>query len=85
MIYLYGLQYGVIITAQVMDEHPKRSPLVQGGLEILIEMSIVRDDAAKTTKRKEKLETVQIGDYTDQSNKILREMRADVDKEDKES
>ena len=74
MIYLYGLQYGVIITAEVMDEHPKRSPLVQGGLEILIAMSIVWDDVVKIIKRKEKLETVQIGDYTDQSNKILREM-----------
>ena len=74
MIYLYGLQYGVIITAQVMDEHPKRSPLVQGGLEILIAMSIVWDDVVKIIKRKEKLETVQIRDYTDQSNKILREM-----------
>ena len=74
MIYLYGLQYGVIITAEVMDEDPKRSPLVQGGLEILIAMSIVWDDVVKIIKRKEKLETVQIGDYTDQSNKILREM-----------
>ena len=74
MIYLYGLQYGVIITAEVMDEHPKRSPLVQGGLEILIAMSIVWDDVVKIIKRKEKLETVQIRDYTDQSNKILREM-----------
>ena len=74
MIYLYGLQYGVIITAEVMDEHPRRSPLVRGGLEILIAMSIVWDDVVKIIKRKEKLEIVQIGDYTDQSNKILREM-----------
>ena len=34
---------------------------------------------------KQKLETVQIGDYTDQSNKILREMRVDVDEDEKES
>ena len=33
-------------------------------------------------QRKEKLETFQIGDYTDQSNEILREMRVDIDEED---
>ena len=33
---------------------------------------------------KEKLETVHVGDYTDQSNKIQREMRVDVDEEDEE-
>ena len=32
---------------EVRDERPKRSPLVQGGLEILIEMSIVWEDAVK--------------------------------------
>ena len=37
----YALRYGAIITAKVKEEGPKRSPLVQGGLEILIEMSIV--------------------------------------------
>ena len=36
-------------------------------------------------KRKEKLETIQIWDYTDQSNKILGEIRADLDEEDEES
>ena len=34
---------------------------------------------------REKLETVQIGDYTDQSNEILKEMRVNVDEEDKEN
>ena len=37
----YALRYGAIITANVKDERPKRSPLVQGGLEILIEIPIV--------------------------------------------
>ena len=81
----YALRYDAIITSTVKDESQKRSPLVQGGLEILIEMSIVWDDAVKIKKRKEKLETVQIGDYTDQSNEILREMRVDVDEENEES
>ena len=78
-----ALRYDAIITAEVKDERPKRSPVVQGGLEILIETSIVWDDAAKIKKRKEKLKTVQIGDntyprnyiYTYESNEVLREMR----------
>ena len=79
------MRCGAIITVEVKNEHPKRSPLVQGGLEILIETSIVWDDAFKIRKIKEKLETVQIGDYTYQSNEILREMRVDVDEEDARS
>ena len=34
---------------------------------------------------KEKLEAVQIGNYTDQNNKILRKMRVGVNEEDQES
>ena len=78
-------KYLVIITAELKDERPKRSPLVQGGLEILIETSIIWDDTVKIKKTKEKLETVQIGDYTDQSIEILREIRVHVDEEDQES
>ena len=54
-------------------------------LEIVIEMSVVSDDAVKIKKIKEKLRTVQIEDYIDQSNKILKEMRVDIDEEDEES
>ena len=50
----YALRYGAIITAEVKDERPKRSALVQGGLEILIEMSIAWDDAVKIKKKKRK-------------------------------
>ena len=52
---------------------------MQSGLEILMGMSIVWDDVVKIKTIKEKLETVQIGGYTDQSNEILREMRVDED------
>ena len=81
----YALRYGNIATAEGKDELPKRLALVQRGLEILIEMSILWNDTVKIKKLKEKLETVQIGDYTDQSNKVLKEMGVDVDEEDKES
>ena len=81
----YALQYGAIITAEVKDKHPQRSPLTQGGLEIITAMSIVWDDAVKIKKRKEKLEIIQIWDYTDQSNKILGEIRVDLDEEGEES
>ena len=65
----HALQYSAIITVEVNDECLKRSLLVQGGLEILIEMSIAWDDAVKIKKRKEKPEIVQIGDYREQCNK----------------
>ena len=42
------------IFCDVKDEHPKRSPLVQGELKILIEMSLVLDDAVKIKKEKKK-------------------------------
>ena len=50
----YAFQYGAIITAEVKDERPKRSPLVHGGLETLIKMSIVWDNAIKINKNKKK-------------------------------
>ena len=43
----HALRYCAIIRAEVKDKRPKRSPSVQGGLEILIEMSIIWDDAVK--------------------------------------
>ena len=58
--------------------------MLKGGLEILIEKSIIWHDAVNVQKIKEELETVQIGYYTDQNKKILREMRVDV-VEDEES
>ena len=59
---------------------------MHGGLETLIKMSIVWDDAVKINKnKKKKLETAQTGNYTNQSNKILKEMRVDVNEEDEES
>ena len=44
----YALRYGTMITAEVKDVHKKRSPLVQGGLEITIEMSILWGDLEKS-------------------------------------
>ena len=83
------MRYGAIIRAEVKDKRPKKSPLVQGGLEILIGMSVMWDDAVKIKIIKEKLETVQIGDQsrpnTDHSSEILREMRIDADEKDEES
>ena len=40
----YALEYGAIITARVSDPTPKRSPLVQGGLEIPLVMTISWND-----------------------------------------
>ena len=43
----YALRHGAIMTAEVKGGRPKRSPLVLGRLEILIEISIIWDDAIK--------------------------------------
>ena len=56
-----------MITAEVKNVHPKISPLVQGGLVITIELSIVWDEAVKIKTLKAKLETVKLGNCTVES------------------
>ena len=51
---------------------PKNSPLVQGGLEIIIEISIVWDAAKRMAILKAKLETVKLRDYTDDLKDIVK-------------
>ena len=46
----YALRYGTVMTVEVKDKRPKRSFLVQDGLEILIEMSVVWNNAVKIKK-----------------------------------
>ena len=77
----YALWFTAIITVDVQDDHPKRSPLVQGGLEILIKTSFVWDDAVKIETLRKKLGSIQVGEYEDESNEILKQMRVDVDEE----
>ena len=74
----YALHYGAVITARVTDPTPKWSPLVQGGLEISLEMTISWDDFGKTEILRKKLNSVSFGDYTDDSVDILTEMGVDV-------
>ena len=38
----YIMLYGALFTVQVIDTHHQRSPLVQGGLEIPIEVTVTR-------------------------------------------
>ena len=54
---------------------------MQGGLKIFIKMSFVWDSAVKIETLKKKLDSVQIREYVDESNEILKEMRVDVDEE----
>ena len=46
----YALRCGTVMTVEVKDKRPKRSFLVQDGLEILIEMSVVWNNAVKIKK-----------------------------------
>ena len=74
----YALQYGAITSAEVKNICPKRSPLVQDGLEISIEMSIMRAGVEKIEKLKIKPGNVKIGNYIDISFEILKEIGVDV-------
>ena len=74
-----------MITAEVKNVYPKISPLLQGGLEITIQLSIVWDEAVKIKTLKVKLETVKLGDFTDESKEILKEMGVDAEENDAEA
>ena len=34
------MEYGAVITLEVIDTHPHRSPLIQGGLEIPVKAEV---------------------------------------------
>ena len=42
--------YGAIVPVKVMDTHHRRSPLVQGGLEIPVEVKVVMEFSALNKK-----------------------------------
>ena len=58
----YALEHGAVITATVADSNERRSPLVQGGLEIPLEWRISWCDAIKLEILRQKLLSVVFGD-----------------------
>ena len=78
----YALQHGALIRAKVTDPNPKRSPLVQGGLEIPLEWTISWDDFNKLEILRQKMINIAFDSYTDESSQILRDMGIAEDDDD---
>ena len=78
------MEKGAQITAEVVDTAPKRSPLIQGGLEILIDMTIFWDNAEHTETLKNKIGSINFIVYNDSSKAILTEMQAVIDEDEDE-
>ena len=68
---------GAEVTARVIDTRPKRSPIMQGEVEILIMVNVEWDNADGIRTLKEKVESVNfpVGEdeeYKNDSNEILK-------------
>ena len=72
----FALLKGATISATVVDSKPRKSPLVQGGLEILIDMTVFWEILRKM------IETVNFHSYDDESKTLLKEMGVNNDDED---
>ena len=81
------LFYGALVTAKVIDTHHRRSPVVQGGLEIPIEvkvtMSCNSENKEALEKFKEQLtlkhkEAGEDGKFEDITKEILEELFDDT-------
>lgn len=76
----YILRYGARVTAKVVDTHHRRSPLIQGGLEIPVEVAVEMDLTDKNRLCLEKYESLVNqkyqepidGSFDDATSAILR-------------
>ena len=73
----YAMAKGAEVTARVINTKWKRSPLIQGGVEILIILNVEWDNANGIRTLKEKVESVNfpVGEdeeYKDDSKEILK-------------
>ena len=79
----YALEQGAKFTGRVISVKPKRSPLIQGGLEILMVVSVQWSNARSLAILKERTEEVSYSvekDYVDDSKSILAEIKGeDID------
>ena len=69
----FALEKDAQITAEVVDTAPKRSPLIQRGLVILIVMTIFWDNAEHIETLKNKIGSINFIVYNDSSKAILTE------------
>ena len=78
----FALQKGATISATVVDSKPRKSPLGQGGLEILIDMTVFWTSAEKLETLRKMIETVNFHSYEDESTTLLKEMGGNNDDDD---
>ena len=86
----YILFYGAIVTAKVIDTHHRRSPLVQGGLEIPIEVTLTMKYSLENKEamvKYEELVTEQYkepedGKFEDITKEVLEGLDSETDEED---
>ncbi len=83
----YIISHGAKVTAMVTDTHHRRSPLVQGGLEIPIQVTVEMDSSEKNRQCINKYETLVNekykepvdGKFEDATDAILRKLKEDDD------
>ena len=76
----YSILEGAKYEVEVFKKKPIASPLLQGGLEIPIKVSVTWDNPENLSILKEKVQDVQYpiaGAYTDNSKEILKELVGD--------
>ena len=78
----FALQKGATLSATVVDSKPRKSHLVQGGLKILIVMTVFWTSAEKLDILRKMIETVNFHSYEDESKTLLKEMGVNNDDED---
>ena len=80
----YALEKGAKFTGEVLTAKAKRSPLIQGGLEIPIKVNVLWTDSRNLAVLKQRTEKVSYPietDYTDDSKSILAEIQDEADVE----
>ena len=74
-----------ISDATVLDPTPQPSPLVQGGLEVLLELRVKWNDVQNLKKLEDKIRAVDFREYKDESKNILKEIGVDEESSDSEA
>ncbi len=72
--------YGAIVTAKVTDTNHRRSPLIQGGLEVLIKVTVTMKNSPQDMQAMDK--EPEDGKFDDVTKEILGGLESDTDEED---
>ena len=83
----YLLFYGAVVTARVLDTHHRRSPLIQGGLEVPIEVHVKMEQNSRNKDAISKYEALvnQLykepvdGTFDDITPSILKDLERETD------